>query len=254
MDPTWQHWLSLIQMSVSESQHPWWADCVQSRRSPETPLLHHASLRVNRDRAFEFIRKLGAELGLLSLDQVDPLSLILVGIERDGDTMDMLSQKLAVPIDTVAIVAQLTALPLLLNAARTLSREAAASWQRGYCPVCGAWPSMAELRGIQRERRLRCGCCGSDWMLPVLRCAFCDEADHKTLGYLSSEHGDPQVRVETCNTCRGYLKTVTTLRTLPFTALAEKDLTTVAFDIAARDRGYTRPARTGWQVEVEIVQ
>jgi FdhE protein len=197
---------------------------------------------------------LADELGLTDVDQADPLSLILVGIERDSDTMDALSQKLSVPTDTVAVLAQLSALPLLLNAARAMTREAGLSWQRGYCPVCGAWPSMVEHRGIQRERRLRCGCCGSDWVLPVLHCAFCDETDHKMLGYLSSEHGDPQVRVETCTTCRGYLKTITTLGTLPFTTLAEKDLTTVAFDLAARERGYARPTRPGWQVQIEIVQ
>jgi FdhE protein len=145
-------------------------------------------------------------------------------------------------------------MPLLLNAARTLDPDAARSWQRGYCPVCGAWPAMVEMRGIQRERRMRCGCCGSDWLLPVLRCAFCDEIDHQKLGSLLSEGGEQRVRVETCATCRGYLKAFTTLTALPFTVLAMKDMSTVAFDLAAQDRGYARPARPGWQVRVEVVQ
>jgi FdhE protein len=101
---------------------------------------------------------------------------------------------------------------------------------------------------------MRCGCCGSDWALPVLRCAFCDEIDHQKLGSLLSEGNEPQIRVETCSTCRGYLKSVTTLTALPFVTLATKDISTVAFDLAAQDRGYARPTHPGWQLRVEIVQ
>ena len=120
--------------------------------------------------------------------------------------------------------------------------------------MCGAWPAMVEMRGIQRERRMRCGCCGSDWLLPVLRCAFCDEMNHQKLGLLLSEGEEQHIRVERCTSCHGYLKSVTTLGALPFTVLAMKDLSTVSFDLAAQDRGYSRPARPGWQLKVEIVQ
>jgi FdhE protein len=91
-------------------------------------------------------------------------------------------------------------------------------------------------------------------MLPVVRCAYCDEADHTKLGYLLNDQGEQHIKVETCMTCRGYLKTVPTLSTLPFPTLALKDLSTVAFDLAARDRGYARPASPRWQLQVEIVQ
>jgi FdhE protein len=223
-----------VELAVEESQQPAWSDCVHVRgdRPPDAPLLHEASLRVNTNRATQFVRRLAGHPGIVALEQVDPLALILAGVERD-----VLAGRLAVPTDAVAVLAQLSALPLLLNAAKTLDTGTSRSWQRGYCPVCGAWPTMVEMRGIQRERRMRCGCCGSDWMLPVLRCAFCGEMDHRKLGSLLSEGEEQHVRVETCSTCRGYLKAVTTLGTLPFTTLAAKDMSTVAFDLAARDRG-----------------
>jgi FdhE protein len=169
---------------------------------------------------------------------------------RDIDSM---AATLAVSTDATALLGQLAALPVLLNAAKMSSDEASRSWQRGYCPVCGAWPAMVEMRGIQRERWMRCGCCGSGWMLPVLRCAFCDETDHKKLGSLLSET-EEHVRVETCATCRGYLKSVTTLGAMPFVALATKDLSTVSFDLAARECGYARPTRPGFPLRVEVVR
>jgi FdhE protein len=255
-DPSWKPWLDLVELAVAESQQPAWSEGVHLRdgRSPAAPLLHKSTLHVNPARAADFVRRAAGQLGFVALETIDPLALILAGVERDTGTLDVLAGRLAVPTDTVAVLAQLSALPLLLNAAKTLHGEAGRTWQRGYCPVCGAWPAMVEMRGIQRERRMRCGCCGSDWQLPVLRCAFCDEVDHRKLGFLLADEGDQHVRVETCSTCRGYLKSLSALSALPFTSLVSKDMSTVSFDLIAQDRGYSRPARPAWPLQVEIVQ
>jgi FdhE protein len=256
LDPSWQKWLDLVDLAVVESRQPEWSEGIHLRdaRTPDAPLLHGSTLRVNGSRTRDFTTTLARNLGLVALEAIDPLALLRAGVERDSGNLERLSVGLAISTDTAALLGQLSALPLLLNASRALSTEASRTWQRGYCRVCGAWPSMVEMRGIQRERRMRCGCCGSDWLLPVLRCAFCDETDHQKLGFLLSEEGEQHIRVETCATCRGYLKTLTTLGALPFAALAAKDMSTVAFDLAAQDRGYARPARPGWQLRVEVVQ
>jgi FdhE protein len=255
-DPGWQLWLDLVELAVEEARQPAWSERVHARegRSPDAPLLHGATLRIDAGRASTIVMRLAGKLGITTVEGAEPLSLILAGVERDAGTLDALATRVAVSADTVAVLAQLCALPLLLNAAKQLGPEASRAWQRGYCPVCGAWPAIVEMRGIQRERRLRCGCCGGDWMLPVLRCAFCNETNHQKLGFLLNEEGQQPVRVETCSTCHGYLKSVTTLSSLPFTTLALKDVSTVDFDLAARDRRYSRPARPGWQVQVEIRQ
>lgn len=198
--------------------------------------------------------RLAGALGILAREQIDPAALIRAGVERDHASTERLAGTLGASADTVAVLAQLFALPLLLNGARTLTPEMSRTWQLGYCPVCGAWPALVEMRGIQRERRMRCGCCGSDWLLPVLRCAFCGETDHRKLGLLLSEGEEQHLRVETCATCHGYLKSLTTLGALPFSALALKDMSTVAFDLAAQDRGYARFTHPGWQLKVDVVQ
>jgi FdhE protein len=248
--------LDLVGLAVVESRQPVWSEGIHFRndRSPDAPLLHGATLRVDRARTRDFATSLAGGLAIATVGAIDPLALLRAGIERDSVMLEALSASLGASTDTVALLGQLTAMPLLLNASSGVSPEASRTWQRGYCPTCGGWPSMVEMRGIQRERRLRCGCCGSDWLLPVLRCAFCDEIDHQKLGYLLTEGSEQQVKVETCSTCRGYLKTAATLTTLPFSTLAAKDMSTVAFDIAAHDRGYSRPGRHGWQLHVDFVQ
>ena len=254
LDPAWRKWIDLVELAVEESLQPAWSGCVHfhENRPAEAPLLHGATIRLPA-RAREFAGRLAESLGIVALEAINPVTVMRIGIERDTSELESASFAIAIPTDTVSVLGQLCALPLLLNAAQTISPEASRSWQRGYCLVCGAWPSMVEMRGIQRERRMRCGCCGSDWLLPVLHCAFCDEIDHHKLGSLLSDGDEQHIRIDTCATCHGYLKTLFTLTTLPFPTLALKDMATVSFDLAARDRGYARPAHPGWQLRVEIV-
>jgi FdhE protein len=60
-------------------------------------------------------------------------------------------------------------------------------------------------------------------------------------------------QIATCATCQGYLKTHTTLQALPAYTVALQDLATVALDVAALDRGYTRPERPGYALACRLV-
>jgi len=126
-------------------------------------------------------------------------------------------------------------------------------WDRGYCPVCGAWPALAELVGAEKRRVLRCGRCGTGWSWLVLLCPYCGNDDHRKLGTLMEEHVRPGAalptpaephskdRVDVCERCHGYVKSVATFDSVPTPRLAAEDAATVHLDVGARDAGYTRP-------------
>jgi FdhE protein len=254
-DPGWQPWIDLFDISLGEAGDPAWTAIVPTlaERSDDAPLLDGATVRVDARRAGDLTRTLAQAAGIVAAGTIDAAEMIRAAIAHDDDVFSSVAGQLGVAPDTIAVLAQLTALPLLHSCARLLGKDASRAWQRGYCPVCGVWPSLSELRGIDRDRRLRCGCCGADWSFPVLRCAFCDEVDHRQLGSLVVEGAEQHVRVETCASCRGYLKTVTTLGALPFRTVALKDLATVPLDLAARDRGYARPPRPAWLPRITLV-
>ena len=112
-------------------------------------------------------------------------------------------------------------------------------WDRGYCPVCGAWPALAELVGAEKRRVLRCGRCGTWWSWLVLLCPYCGNDDHRTLGALTSE--DSRDRVDVCERCDGYVKAIATFTSVPTVRLAAEDAATVHLDVGAREAGYRRP-------------
>jgi FdhE protein len=130
-------------------------------------------------------------------------------------------------------------------------------WDRGYCPVCGAWPALAELVGAEKRRVLRCGRCGTRWSWLVLLCPYCGNDDHRSLGTLSpgdapsasaSGEGHSKDRVDVCERCHGYLKSAATFHSVPTPQLAAEDAATVHLDVGAREHGYTRPGA----VDVEV--
>lgn len=126
-------------------------------------------------------------------------------------------------------------------------------WDRGYCPICGSWPALAELVGPERRRVLRCGRCGTAWSWLVLLCPYCGNDDHRSLGTLIPENvrpgpasparGEPpsKDRVDTCERCHGYVKAIATFSSYPAVRLVAEDVATLALDVGAREAGYTRP-------------
>ncbi|MFL5494306.1 MAG: formate dehydrogenase accessory protein FdhE, partial [Gemmatimonadales bacterium] len=120
-------------------------------------------------------------------------------------------------------------------------------------PICAAWPILSERRGLDRTRRLRCGRCAGDWEIQWLCCIYCGEREHERLGSLVLEDGGEKLKVETCASCRGYLKSVATLQGMPGFELLLEDLETVELDLVALGRGYRRPEERGFPIDVRVV-
>lgn len=117
-----------------------------------------------------------------------------------------------------------------------------AAWQRGYCPVCGAWPTLSELRGRDKARFLRCGRCGTGWKSKRLQCLWCGNANQRELSFLfDPDH--PEWRVDVCDYCRAYVKTIITFDPLEAEMLLVHDLETMGLDQMAVAEGYNRPHR-----------
>ena len=66
-------------------------------------------------------------------------------------------------------------------------------------------------------------------------------------------HGSESRKVDVCKACNGYLKAVATLGALAPDAIALEDLATVDLDLAALDRGYSRPDRPSFTLAVRLV-
>ncbi len=112
----------------------------------------------------------------------------------------------------------------------------------GRCPFCGgpAWiGSRRADSGIDGARLiLGCALCGGEWQANRGRCPCCsEESPEKLPTFQANAH--PLVRIEACDTCHRYLKTID--QSLDARSIPEvDDLVSVAIDLWATEAGYTR--------------
>lgn len=251
-------WISLLEAALGESADAARWDVVAptpaADRPVKAPLLAHAEITIPARLVRGWVRRLLKLAALTNGRRIDPVTLLQAAVRQDDSTIDALATSGGADAQVLRVAGQMVALPLLHACARALASAVAPSWWEGYCPVCGAWPAVAEYTGLERKRQLRCGRCSTGWAIPTLRCVFCDETRHAELGYLTLEDGDETRKIEICRTCSGYLKAHSTVRGLAPWALLLDDLTTVHLDVAALERGYTRPARPGYALDTRIAE
>jgi FdhE protein len=270
--PEWEGWIRLLGMAEQASRSEHLSTALSepdlttgaSVSRGDAPLLHGRSLHADLSGIHRLLGKLAAAAaggpveGGTSLDQYRPsqaetLTLISAAAVQDHDELRTVAARRGINASALATVAHLAVYPLLQSCGRQLESSISASWQRGYCPVCAAWPTLAERRGLDRSRRLRCGRCSTQWEVPWLHCIYCGERNHERLRFLEADEHGELLKVETCASCKGYLKSIATLQGFPAFELLLQDLETVEFDLVALDRGFTRPQNGGFMLELEII-
>ena len=270
LDQAWRPWIKLLDVALQASDDSAWSSAVpelpvrsDSAWPPYVPLLEGASARVDGRRTRKLVRELihAADDGregdtrmatAMRGRRLDAVALLHAAIVRDHAAVERIAARAGVESRALEVIGQLAAIPLLHACAQRWREHIPSAWTHGYCPVCAAWPALAELRGLERSRRLRCGRCATDWPLPVLQCAYCAEADHEKLGTLTPEGESQTRRVEVCYTCKGYVKTFTALRPMTLRAIAMTDLASVDLDLIAQEREYARPSEFAHRLTLTV--
>lgn len=111
-----------------------------------------------------------------------------------------------------------------------------------HCPYCGG-AAIASTRRAPPDaeagmRLLHCALCALEWKINRICCPACGEEDpYKLPIYSSDPH--PNVRIEACETCHRYVKSIDL--TLDARPIAEvDDLLSLSMDLWAMEEGLTR--------------
>ena len=109
-----------------------------------------------------------------------------------------------------------------------------------WCPFCGRKPVVGVLRpeGDGAKRSLICSMCGTEWRLGRIRCASCAEETPENLPVYSTKQF-PHVRVEACNACRCYIKTVDMTKNGRAVPVVD-ELATIPLNLWAEEHGYVK--------------
>jgi FdhE protein len=108
------------------------------------------------------------------------------------------------------------------------------------CPLCNSRPQVAVLRpeGNGAKRSLICSFCLLEWNFRRIVCPACGEQDKEKLPRFSSPDFS-HLRVEACDTCMTYLKSVDlTVNGLAIPIVDE--IAGAPLDLWAGDHGYSK--------------
>ena len=175
----------------------------------------------------------------LQSGELAPDTLFSAIIGEDDAYLDAIADQLAVERSVLAFIGYASLYPALASEAERLAAAHLADpapLPLGQCPVCGNRPGLAALddRG---GRYLICGFCAHPWPARRIFCPFCEVTDSETLRYFFTE-AEPEYRVDLCDACKTYLKTIDTRHlSRPFHPPLEK-LVTLHLDVRAKDEGY----------------
>jgi FdhE protein len=261
-------WLTLLRASLREMEMPLWGATLPQPRSDaplEAPLLAGSTVALDTNAVRHWVRRLvrqaiqvagsnPAPLAALTSRSFDPLPAFEAAVCLNDDRLAQLAGMAGADARVLGILMQFAILPLLHACERGLAPQVPVGWSYGYCPLCGGWPTFAEVRGLERTYRWRCGRCGGDWGSALLHCPYCGEVDHHHLGTLVAEGEAESCSVSICTTCQGYVKVRTTLQSTPAYAVLLEDLATVEWDMVALERGYARPAQPGYRFGVQLTE
>ena len=108
------------------------------------------------------------------------------------------------------------------------------------CPLCGAKPIVGVLRreGDGARKALICMLCAHEWNFRRLLCPNCGEEREPQLAFYSAPE-IRHVRVDVCDTCHSYLKSVDLTKTGLAVPVVD-ELATLPLDLWARQHGYQK--------------
>jgi FdhE protein len=108
------------------------------------------------------------------------------------------------------------------------------------CPFCSARPVAGVLRGEGdgAKRWLLCSMCSTEWPFRRVVCPYCGEQDKEKLPvYIASDFD--HVRVEACDSCNTYIKSVDLTKDGHAVPVVD-ELATVPLNIWAENHGYAK--------------
>ncbi len=108
------------------------------------------------------------------------------------------------------------------------------------CPLCWARPLLGVLRpeGDGGKRFLLCSFCLREWEFRRIICSTCgEETETKLPVYVAEQF--PYIRVEACDTCKFYLRTIDLTKDGNAVPMVD-DLAALPLTLWAHEHGYTR--------------
>jgi FdhE protein len=200
----------------------------------------------------EALPKLAGELDRLSdLIQKDKLCLadyFATQPDDENKTMARWGNDLKISPSNMSFLLSLIERVLLERRAREATAALGEfAWEKGYCPVCGEFPSIALIEEDGGKRFLYCSSCGQEWRYTRVICPYCEKEAPKEMDYFYVEN-KTQESAFVCDQCKKYLVTLYRAGRLHVRDMDISAIALVHMDMIMQDKGYEPMTACPWNI------
>lgn len=177
----------------------------------------------------------------LKMSKPDLVYLVEKLVWQDAKCLDEFASAHSLDGELLSVLLTNTAKPFAVSVAASIHNQVAGEgWHQNFCPVCGWSPAISVTEASdERKRVMHCSLCDSRWHFKTLECPHCLNEDHETLKYFTVED-DEAYRLNVCEKCKGYIKSVDEGRLSVKESAALMDIRSIYLDLLASDNGYLK--------------
>lgn len=168
--------------------------------------------------------------------------------EKQQDLLSTWAESLSVPGQGIFFVLNQAARIVLEMRAREMGELINdLTWEKGYCPICGSFPSLAVIGEKIGERRLHCSRCNHAWRFSRVICPYCEHEGQEGMDFFFIEE-KPQESAFVCDKCRRYLITLRRVSDLNERDLDVSALGLTHLDLILQEKEFLPITVTDWNV------
>ena len=211
----------------------------------EVALCMTAAVKEGMPNIADSIDKISA---LIQEGKINPFDFFKAPVEGEVNAIGGLSKKLQVSPSNASFLMSLVSRVVLEKRAREIMEKLGAfDWEKGYCPVCGEFPSSALIEEEGGKRFLHCSSCGQDWRFTRISCPYCEKETRKDMEYFYVEN-KTQEAAFVCDQCKKYLVTLYRAGKLFARDLDISAISLIHMDLLMQNKGYEPMTSCVWNV------
>jgi FdhE protein len=186
--------------------------------------------------------------GLIQKGKLNPGDYFAAYPDSDNKLMKRWVEELQISEETWLFLLSLTARVVLENRAKEITLYLGdIQWEKGYCPICGEFPSIALIEEEGGKRFLHCSSCGHDWSFTRVLCPYCENEAQQGMDYYYIEN-KTQESAFICEKCKKYLVTLYRAGNLFARDMDISAISLIHMDMIMQEKGYEPMTSCAWNI------
>jgi FdhE protein len=185
---------------------------------------------------------------LIRIGKINSVDFFQAPPEEENKTADSWAKDLKISPSNASFLISLVSRVVLEQRAKEITAKLGElDWDKGYCPICGSFPSIGLIEEEGGKRFLHCSSCGYDWRFTRVICPYCENEASKGMDYFYVEN-KTQEAAFVCDKCKKYLVTLYRAGRLFARDMDISAISLVHLDMIMQGKGYEPMASCAWNV------